>query len=273
MSRRLRVAVHKFSSCDGCQLALLSLGEDLLNLATQVEFVHFAELGIVDELADADLALVEGSISSADDVKRIREIRRHSMWLVAIGACATAGGLQALRNRNDANAWVQAIYAAPETLGVAPQANRVAQHVTVDFELHGCPVTVARVLDLVHDRLRGVPVWDERRPLCMECKRQGLACVLVTHGQPCLGPVTNAGCGALCPAQGRPCYGCYGPLELSNLEGFERRFASSLADTALVQRRLVMLHSDAPEYAALRRGCEPKPPAVGESEVGDDNKN
>jgi len=257
MSRRLRVAVHKFSSCDGCQLAFLSLGESLLDLATQVEFVHFAEAGIVDELADVDLALVEGSISSVEDIARIQAIRQHSRWLVAIGACATSGGLQALRNREDTSAWARAIYPTPETLSMTPRAHRVAQHVPVDFALPGCPVTAVQVLDLVRDRVRGVPVWDQREPLCMDCKRQGWACVLVTHGQPCLGPVTNTGCGALCPAQGRPCYGCFGSAELPNLDGLKRRFATSRTATAAIERRLAMLHSDAPECSDARRGCVP----------------
>lgn len=253
MTQRLRVAVHKFSSCDGCQLALLSLGEALLELASSIEFVHFAEAGVVDEQAYADVSLVEGSISSRADVERIREVRRRSEWLVAIGACATGGGLQALRNAGLAEAWVRAIYPMPEYLDVTPQARRIGEYVRIDGELHGCPVNSQQVVQLLEDRLRGVPARQERQPLCLECKRQGHACVVVTKAEPCLGPVTNAGCGALCPAHGRPCYGCYGPVELANVQGLMARFAEAPADGKAITRRLAMLHTDAP-HTTLKGG-------------------
>ncbi|WGZ94102.1 MAG: sulfhydrogenase subunit delta [Candidatus Thiothrix putei] len=205
------VAVHKFSSCDGCQLALLNAGEALLQLAQRVNIVHFAEAGMLAETALVDIALVEGSINTNHDVQRIREVRANSRYLITMGACATAGGVQALRNLQDAQGWHQAIYAHPEYLDSLDTATAIAQHVKVDLELWGCPVNTQQVLQALSSLVHGATLAIPQEKVCAECKRRGNVCVLVSEGKPCLGPSTHAGCGAICPAFGRGCYGCYGP--------------------------------------------------------------
>lgn len=213
-----KIAVHKFSSCDGCQLAFLDLGEDLLTLTQQVDIRHFAEAGILGEDDPVDIAFVEGSISTPDDEERIRRIRANSKLIVTIGACATAGGLQALRNLADAQAWTKAVYASPEHIRSLDRVQPVRALVTVDFEIWGCPVNSRQVVTAVGALLHGVVPIDERDKVCMECKRQNAVCVLVAHGAACMGPVTRTGCGALCPRFGRGCYACYGPAENPNTE-------------------------------------------------------
>lgn len=222
MNARTKLAVHKFSSCDGCQLALLNLGESLLDLPALVDIVHFAEAGPIAEAGPVDVALIEGSVSTKHDVERIQRIRAHSRILVTIGACATAGGPQALRNFADAEAWAQAIYPNPEYLDTLSTATGIAEHVKVDFELWGCPVNSRQVLTLLRDLLFGVKPAVEQQPLCMECKRRGHVCTLVARGDPCMGPVTRGGCGALCPSFKRACYACYGPAEHVNVRSFGR---------------------------------------------------
>lgn len=220
-----RVAVHKFASCDGCQLALLNAGEALLDLAQRVSFVHFAEAGIVDPEAEADIAFVEGSIATPGDAERIRAIRARSGFLVAIGACATAGGIQALRNgRMQGADWLAAIYATPQTLAALDTSTALSEHVKVDLELPGCPVPTASVMAALTDLLLGVKPRVRAEPVCLDCKRAGHACVLVTRGEPCMGPVTHTGCGALCPGLGRACYGCFGPAEQVNGAALAQRF-------------------------------------------------
>ena len=219
-SNRPKIAVHKFSSCDGCQLSLLNLGELLLDLPGLIDIVHFAEAGPVAGSDPVDVAFVEGSVSTQHDVERIQHVREQSRILVTIGACATAGGLQALRNFADAEAWAQAIYPHPEYLDTLSTASGIADHVKVDFELWGCPVNSRQVLTLLRDLLFGVKPVIDQQPLCMECKRSGHVCILVARGDPCMGPVTRGGCGALCPSFNRACYACYGPAEHVNARSF-----------------------------------------------------
>jgi sulfhydrogenase subunit delta len=234
---RPRVAVHKFSSCDGCQLAFLNLGEDLLALAERVDLVHFAEAGPLDPDTDVDVAFVEGSVSTPDDLERIEHIRRHSRLLIAIGACATAGGIQALRNGADGAAWVAQIYSHPAAIASLEHSTPISSHVKVDFELWGCPVSGAQILAVVNSLLLGVAPRDNADKVCTECKRRNLTCVMVSCGIACMGPVTRAGCGALCPSLGRDCYGCYGPAENANTDALAAQFASQgLGPRELIQR-------------------------------------
>ena len=249
-SARPRVAVHKFSSCDGCQLAFLNLGEDLLTLAGRVDLVHFAEAGPLDPDTAVDVAFVEGSVSTPEDIERIRHIRAHSRLLIAIGACATSGGIQGLRNGADSAEWVAQIYSHPEAIASLARSTPVASHVKVDFELWGCPVSGAQIVHVVNSLLLGVAPRDNADKVCTECKRQGYACVMVTHGIACMGPVTRAGCGALCPSLGRDCYGCYGPAENANAGALAAQFKSQgLSPQAIVQR-FQSINSQAPVFLA-----------------------
>jgi coenzyme F420-reducing hydrogenase gamma subunit len=163
-----------------------------------------------------ELSLVEGSITTPHDAERIHAIRRSSRVLVTIGACATAGGLQALRNYADVREWLPMVYASPEVIETLGTSTPIANHVRVDYELHGCPVSKRQLVDVVKAYLAGRRPALPSHPVCMECKRRGLVCVTVAHGMPCMGPVTRTGCGALCPAWGRGCFGCFGPVRGAN---------------------------------------------------------
>jgi coenzyme F420-reducing hydrogenase gamma subunit len=227
-----KLAVWKFASCDGCQLTLLDLEDELLALAGAIEVAEFREAtsGVVE--GPYDLSLVEGSITTPHDAERIQEVRRSSKALVTIGACATAGGIQALRNFADVRDFVAAVYASPEYISTLETSTAIAAHVPVDFELRGCPIDKRQLLEVVtaflHGRKPGIPATS----VCTECKRRGLVCVTVAHGTPCLGPVTHSGCGALCPAYNRGCYGCFGPMETPNTANLVPR----LRDLGLTER-------------------------------------
>jgi len=252
-----RLAVHKFSSCDGCQLALLNLGEDLPRVAELVDIVHFVEAGMLDEDARVDIALLEGSISTPEELERLREIRNNSRILVTIGACAVAGGLQALRNLADTSAWTSAIYAHPEHIRSLETATPASAHVKVDHEIWGCPVNSRQVLTALRDRLLGVRPKNDHEKLCASCKRRGLPCVMVVNGEPCLGPVTNDGCGVLCPSLGRGCYGCFGPATTLNTAALADHLAQQGLDYARIARRFGQINSQAPAFAeAVARAWE-----------------
>lgn len=238
-----RIAVHKFSSCDGCQLAFLNLGETLLELAREVEIIHFAEAGYVDETKLVDIAFVEGSVSTPHELERIEKVRANSKFLITIGACATSGGLQALRNMADKDAWVEGIYAQPQTIELLKESTSIAEHVKVDLELWGCPVTSRQVLAAVRSLLFGVLPAEEIDKVCMECKRREQVCVMVTRNEPCFGPVTRTGCGAICPSVGRDCYGCFGPAETLNTHALAQRFAGFGLLPQAIARRFLLIHS------------------------------
>ncbi len=248
MSKPL-VAVHKFSSCDGCQLAFLNLGPALLTLTEQVEIRHFLEAGLDDPETAVEIAFVEGSISTDEELARIQRIRAQSKTLISIGACATSGGLQALRNLGDTESdWRQAIYAQPEYIRTLQHATPIKDHVKVDFELWGCPINSQQLVAAIRSLLFGVPPLENDAKLCLECKRQQAVCVMVTKGTPCMGPVTRAGCGALCPRFGRDCYACYGPGENPNTDALAARFSGLGLLPDAIARRFLLINSNAPAY-------------------------
>jgi coenzyme F420-reducing hydrogenase gamma subunit len=220
---RPKLAVFKFSSCDGCQLALLSLEDELLSLAGEVEIAYFLEARSRILPGPYDVALVEGSITTAEDVERIEAVRRDSKYLVTIGACATAGGIQALRNWQDVGEFTRAVYATPAYIHTLEQSTPISSHVAVDFEVNGCPINKMQILEVLTALLVGRAPHLPSYSVCMECKRRGTVCVMVARGLPCLGPLTQTGCGAICPAYNRGCYGCFGPTEDLNADSLGAR--------------------------------------------------
>jgi coenzyme F420-reducing hydrogenase gamma subunit len=221
--RKPKLAVWKLASCDGCQLSLLDCEDELLALAGELDIGYFLEATRGTMSAPYDLSLVEGSITTPEDAERIREIRRKSRKLITIGACATAGGIQALRNFADHEEFASAVYARPEYLSTLATSTPVSAHVEVDFELRGCPVSKTQLLEVITAFLHGRRPAIPSTSVCTECKARGIVCVTVAHGTPCLGPVTQAGCGALCPLFARGCYGCFGPMETPNPSALSRR--------------------------------------------------
>lgn len=256
-----KVAVHKFSSCDGCQLAFLNLGESLLQLAELVDIVHFAEAGPMDPRYRVDIAFVEGSISTAEERERILHVRGDAKFLVTMGACATAGGVQALRNLAHTRQWVGAVYAKPEYISTLDTVTPIAKHVKVDLELWGCPVNSRQILAAVRALLFGVAPLQEQDKVCVDCKRRQTVCVMVTRGVPCMGPVTRTGCGALCPSFGRDCYACYGPAENANTASLARRFQGLGLKPEAIARRFLSINNGAPAF--LEAGLAARPVSDG----------
>lgn len=257
--KRLQIAVHKFSSCDGCQLAFLNLGEALLDLSQRMDIVHFAEAGMLAEMAQVDIAFVEGSISTQADLTRIQKIREQSHYLVTIGACATSGGLQALRNLADSGQWMQAVYTHPEYIDSLEKVSPVAEHVRVDFELWGCPINKRQLLTLINTLSLGVLPPVEQDKLCLECKRQLQVCVMVTQSMACMGPVTRNGCGALCPSFGRDCYSCYGPAENANPESLGQWFVGLGLLPDQIANRFLGIHSHTETFNPVGQHWKNKP--------------
>ena len=248
------LAVWKFASCDGCQLTLLDCEDELLVIADQVRIAHFLEASSQVRPGPYDLSLVEGSITTPGDAERILRVREQSKVLITIGACATAGGIQALRNFGDVNEFTAAVYASPQYIDTLATSTAISAHVPVDFELRGCPIDKGQLLEVISAFLAG------RRPdvpdtsVCTECKRRGLTCVMVADGTPCLGPVTHAGCGALCPAVRRGCYGCFGPMTGANLPALTSQLRACGMSSGAVDLVLSTFNVAAPGFAEGRDG-------------------
>jgi coenzyme F420-reducing hydrogenase gamma subunit len=221
---RPRLAVFKFASCDGCQLTLLNLEDDLLALSERFEWAFFLEATSRRDEGPWDVALVEGSVTTAADTQRIRWIRERTRTLIAIGACATSGGIQALRNTADVEEWKSHVYPHPEWIDTLAHSTPLSEHVGVDAELQGCPIDRGQLLRVLARALLGARPELSGASVCTECKRAGNVCVLVARSMPCMGPITRAGCGAICPAMGRECYACFGPSVDPNAAALMRRF-------------------------------------------------
>jgi len=219
------LAVWKFASCDGCQLSLLDCEDELLLLADRLQIAYFLEASSATVEGPYDVSIVEGSITTAHDAERILEVRRCSRKLITIGACATAGGIQGLRNFADVDDFKAIVYASPDYISTLERSTPISAHVQVDFELNGCPINKAQLLEVIGAHLAGRRPRVRAHSVCVECKRRGTVCVMVAHGTPCLGPVTHAGCGAICPAYDRGCYGCYGPMESPNTPSLSARMS------------------------------------------------
>jgi coenzyme F420-reducing hydrogenase gamma subunit len=246
--KRPRLAVWKFASCDGCQLTLLDCEDELLPLAETVDIAYFREATRTEIKGLYDLSLVDGSITTPQDVARIQEVRRISKVLITIGACATAGGIQALRNFRDVEEFRSIVYARPEYIDALATSKAIAHYVRVDFELQGCPINKRQLLEVISAFLNGRKPAVSGHSVCVDCKRRGNVCVMVAHGTPCLGPITHAGCGALCPSYQRGCYGCYGPMETPNAGSLGRWFLAGGETKKSLVRSLRLFYADAEAF-------------------------
>ena len=247
---RPKLGVFKFASCDGCQLTLLDCEDELLAVADRVEIADFREASSAVLDGPYDLALVEGSVTTPDDLERLLSIRAQSRVLVTIGACATAGGIQALRNFADVEEFRRAVYARPEFVRTLATSTPIRDHVPVDLELRGCPIDKGQLLEVISAVLGGRTPNVPTESVCIECKRRGHVCVLVAHGTPCLGPVTQSGCGAICPGFHRGCYGCFGPQDTPNTAALVEKLGTLGMPPREVARVFRTFNAMAPAFRA-----------------------
>jgi sulfhydrogenase subunit delta len=252
-----RLAVFKFASCDGCQLSLLDCEDELLAIAKVVQVANFLEASREVLKGPYDLVLVEGSITTPHDAERVHQIRRGARSLVTIGACATAGGIQALRNFGDVGEMARYVYPSPQWLETLNKSTPIRDHVYVDYELPGCPVKKEQLLEVIGALLHGRKPAIANHAVCVDCKRRGLACVMVAHGTPCLGPVTHGGCEALCPGFARGCYGCFGPAETANTAALARQWSAAGAAPDEILRSFRSFNAAAEPFRRESEAHEP----------------
>lgn len=256
MADKPKLAVFKFASCDGCQLSLLDCEDELLAVTDAVEVAYFLEARTQEIPGPYDVGLVEGSVTTAHDAQRIKDIRRQCKFLVTIGACATSGGIQALRNWANIKDFIQMVYAHPEYINTLATSTPIGDHVSVDFELRGCPINKYQLVDLLSSLLRGRKPTVPNYSVCVECKQRHTVCVSVARGIACMGPVTQAGCGAICPAYNRDCFGCYGPQERANVVSLTQNYVRQGIDSGHVMRLARNFNGYAPEFRQASEALE-----------------
>lgn len=258
-AKRPTVAVYKFSSCDGCQLSLLNLEDELLEVAQAIDFAFFLEAQRGNRPGPYDITLVEGSVTTEEEASRIKEIRRQAGTLIALGTCATSGGIQALRNFLDYPAVESAVYSKTEWVSALEHVTPISDHVKVDLELWGCPVEKGQVVEVLLALLQGRRPMLPTHSVCLECKRAGQPCVLVSRGVPCLGPITRGGCGALCPGVGRGCFGCFGPVPDMNEAAMADVLSGVERTSGEIQRLLRHVSGNAPAFVEAAKAAEVAP--------------
>ena len=254
--RKPKLAVWKLASCDGCQLSLLDCEDELLAVAGAIEIAYFPEATRAVVRGPYDVSLVEGSVTTPHDAERLHAVRRQTRTLITIGACATSGGIQALRNWKDVSEFIRVVYATPRFISTLKSSTPIAEHVPVDFELRGCPINKNQLIELITATLAGrkpnIPTYS----VCIECKRRGNVCVTVALGTACLGPVTQAGCGALCPSYDRGCYGCYGPMESPNTLSLTYQFRILGQSDRAISRAFRGFNAWASQFRKASEECE-----------------
>jgi sulfhydrogenase subunit delta len=211
-----KIGVFSFTSCEGCQLTILNLEDEILALLGHLDIVNFRE-AIDEKRDDYDVAFVEGSISRACEEEEIKEIRRHAKILVAIGACACLGGVNAIKNRHDLEETRRTVYGEGAKYFDTLPVRRVRDVVTVDYEMHGCPIDKKEFVRVAAALLMGRVPKAPTDAVCNECKAKANVC-LFDKGEFCLGPVTREGCGAICPTYGEGCAGCRGFVDHPNID-------------------------------------------------------
>lgn len=246
--RKPTVAVWKFASCDGCQLTLLDCEDEFLSIVGAIDIAYFPEATRAQRDGPYDLSIVEGSITTRHDAERIHDIRAASKTLITIGACATAGGIQALKNWADVDEYTSIVYAHPEYISSLETSTPISDHIEVDFELRGCPISKHQLIEVIDAFVHGRKPATPAHTVCVECKLRGVTCVMVAHGTPCMGPITHAGCGALCPAFNRGCYGCFGPSDSPNVTALRDAWHAIGVDDPHLVRALRTFNAYAPAF-------------------------
>ena len=230
---RPRVGIFDFACCEGCQLQIVNLEEELLDLITVVDPVQWRE-AMSEQNGEYDIALVEGSITRPEDEEWLREIRARSKRLVALGACATIGGINKLKNRfniDDVKRYVYGNAADMAHLNTAP-TKALDEVVTVDWKVHGCPINNREFAYSLRCVLAGKRPFIPTYPVCVECKMKGNPC-RYEYNEICLGPITRAGCDAKCPSGGFWCYGCRGYVDNPNVNAAKdvmSQYGKTIAD-------------------------------------------
>lgn len=236
-----KVAIYDFTDCEGCEVKLVSLREKLLLLEQKVDIANWRLGQERFESGPYDITIIEGTPITEYEVKLLKDLRENSKILVALGACAALGGIPAIMPEKDRKMWYEKIYTSqyhPKGIDAVP----LSAHVQVDFAIHGCPVDEDEVVRVVEDLLVGKKPSYRGYSVCFDCKMAGNPCRITDENKPCMGPITQGGCKAICISGGSPCYGCFGIREEANILALIK-ILEKITDKQEIERYLTMFHN------------------------------
>jgi len=216
------LAFFDFASCEGCQIEFTNYGDEAtLELLKHIDIVEFREAMTETSPGRIDIALVEGSFTREEDRARLQDIRHRAKVVIAYGACACTGGINALKNHQDD--FAEYVYGADASMPHlrSGTARPISAAIKVDYEVLGCPMSKEELLNVLSNLLHGTQYVAPTYPVCVQCKRRETVCRF-DEGDYCMGQVARAGCGAPCPADGIPCEACRGFVEDANLPALEK---------------------------------------------------
>lgn len=240
-----RIAIYDFTDCEGCEVKLVSLREKLLLLENKVDIVNWRLGQERFEPGPYDITIIEGTPITQYEINLLKDLRENSKILIALGACAALGGVPAIMPEKDRKMWYEKIYSSqyhPKGVDALP----LSAHVKVDFSIHGCPVDEEQVVKAVEELLSGKMPSYRGYSTCFECKQAGNKCRIAEEDKPCLGPITQGGCRAICVSGGSPCFGCFGIREEANIPAMIKTL-ERVADKETVERYLTMFHNKTKE--------------------------
>jgi coenzyme F420-reducing hydrogenase gamma subunit len=211
-----KVAIISLTSCQGCQFAILDLGQRFFDLNKDFDFVDFKLIKEKVGLGKLDLAFIEGTPNTDGEIKLLKEVRRRSKFLVVLGNCAAMGGIQEIKNYHQPQKIIRQVYQNPQKIA-NPDIKQVKDFVAVDYTLSTCPINAEEFLQFFYDFLAGKRFKIAEWPVCYECQINQSECLL-QRGQLCFGPWIRGGCGAICLKEGQSCWGCRGLLEETDRE-------------------------------------------------------
>ncbi|MDH7497260.1 MAG: oxidoreductase [Syntrophomonadaceae bacterium] len=249
-----KLAFFKFTSCAGCLLSVLNLEDHLLDIVGAVDIVHFLMARRETQPGPYDVAFIEGAVSTPHEVEQLKEIRRQSKVLVALGNCAVTGGVPSMKNfAGSEREMEERVYSETWDIKSIP-VRGLDYYVKVDEYLRGCSIDLNELVVLLKSLLLGVSPRFRPHSVCNECKLKENVCLLISKGKACMGSVSAAGCGALCPSLNRPCEGCRGPSNDANAEALAYTFVSDLGlSPEEVRRKFQKYAGNTP---AFRKGAE-----------------
>ena len=247
MSEKPKVGIFKFTGCAGCQMEIFRMEDQFLNLLKLFDITYWKMAKRNNEEKGWDIALVEGGISTPWEIKEIKCIRKKTKFLVAFGDCAISGCIPSIRNWIPQMESEELVY--PDSSSIcSTKLHGIGEYVKTDAELKGCPPHRDTIIELLKSAILKIRPRLRKHPVCVECKFNDNPCLITSKKIPCMGPVTSAGCGAICPTLGRECEGCFGPMSNPNAAALAEIFKDIGLNDEDIKRKFRKYAGMSPEF-------------------------
>lgn len=243
-----KLAIFEFTDCEGCEVEIISLRDRFLALEKRFDIVNWRLGQENNQPGPYDIVIIEGTPIARREVDLLRELREQSKTLIALGACACLGGIPGIIDKRERKKWYEKIYGnkyKPRGIDALP----LSAYVAVDFLIHGCPVNKDEVVRIVEDLLAGKPLKYRGWSVCFDCKQAGNECRLIDK-KPCLGPIIQGGCGAVCVSGGSACYGCFGLRKDPNIKAL-LKILDKITDQKEMNRLFSMFLKKSKQYQEI----------------------